>query len=50
MGALIIALTMMMGGDPVSEEDIRDLDICHEGVKRQLPADALAAYAEICEE
>ena len=50
MNALIVAVTMMMGGDPVSEENILDYDICHEGIKRQLPADALAAYAEICEE
>ena len=50
MGALIIALTTMMGGDPVTEENVLDYDICHEGIEKQLPAEALAAYAEICEE
>ena len=50
MNALIIAVTMMMGNEPVSEENILDYDICHESIEKQLPADALAAYAEICEE
>ena len=50
MNALLIALTAMMGGDPVSEENILDYDFCHESVEKQLPADALEAYAEICEE
>ncbi len=50
MGALIVALTVMMGGDPVSEENVLDYDWCHEGIKEQLPADALEAYEEICEE
>jgi hypothetical protein len=50
MNALLIALTMMMTGEPVTEENILDYDFCHENIEKQLPADALEAYAEICEE
>lgn len=50
MNALLIALTMLVTGEPVTEENVLDYDICHEGIKKQLPADALEAYAEICEE
>jgi hypothetical protein len=50
MNALIIALTAMMGGDPVSEENILDYDVCHEGIEEQLPHEALEAWQEICEE
>ena len=50
MNALLIALTMMMTGEPVTEENILDYDVCHEGIEEQLPLDAVEAWQEICEE